>query len=234
MSNILEVSSMSAAYEKDKIIVDDISFELKKGEILGLCGESGSGKSTIAKAVLGLVPYVNGDIKRDYARARMIFQDPYQSLNPAKTVSFILEEPLKLLGVKDKSKRMDKVKEMMAMASLEEELLDRKPANLSGGQRQRVSILCSLMQNPDFLVADEPVSALDVTIQAQVLELLQEVKNKNDISILIISHDLRTMYHFCDRIIVLKDGKIQERLRLSSGSPGNNMDRHELRCWEKD
>ena len=182
---------------------------IKRGEILGLVGESGSGKSTIAKSILSLIPY-EGEILVDDKNPAMIFQDPYSSLNPAKKVGWLLEEALYLNGEKNKEVRRHKAEAMIELVGLTKEHLDRYPKELSGGQRQRVCIGLSLMQDPRLLIADEPVSALDVTIQAQILELLKELQEKLGISILFISHDLRVVYNFCDRIIILKSGEIVE------------------------
>lgn len=141
----------------------------------------------------------------------MIFQDPYSSLNPAKTISWIMQEPLKLGKKKyTGSERLAKVEEMLGEVGLDAGYMQRKPGELSGGQRQRICIGTALMQAPELLIADEPVSALDVTIQAQVLELMREIHRKKKLTILFISHDLRTMYNFCDRVMILQKGRIVE------------------------
>ncbi|MCR4850604.1 MAG: ABC transporter ATP-binding protein [Lachnospiraceae bacterium] len=193
-----------------KEVLKGISFNIKEGEILGLVGESGSGKSTIAKAVLDLVPYTGQITMNDGIRASMIFQDPKGSLNPSKKVGSLLEEALYLSGEKDKDKRHDKALEMILTVGLREEHLNRYPGELSGGQRQRVCIGMALIPGPRLLIADEPVSALDVTIQAQILELLKNLQHTFGLSILFISHDLRVVYNFCDRLIILKSGIIVE------------------------
>lgn len=190
-------------------VLKDISFEMKQGEILGLVGESGSGKSTLAKAVLGLIPY-QGEILHASTYPQMVFQDPYGSLNPAKTVGWILEEPLRLRGDLPKEERKQRVLQMLEKVGLHDKFLERYPNQLSGGQRQRICIAAALMQNPKLLIADEPVSALDVTIQAQILELLNKLHEEMGISILFISHDLRVVYQTCDRVMILKDGRIAE------------------------
>ncbi len=223
MSDLITVKDLEVSFkEKKKIhtVLKGVSFTLKKGEILGLAGESGCGKTTIAKAILKMVPVQSGEIViHDKKSPQMVFQDPYGSLNPSKTISWILEEPLKLQAAREKDdpdlprtaqERQKKVSEMLQEVGLDDSYLIHKPTELSGGQRQRICIGAALMQEPSILIADEPVSALDVTIQAQVLELMKRLHEKKDLSILFISHDLRTMYHFCDRIMVLKDGVIVE------------------------
>lgn len=217
MSKILEVKDLSVTFtdtkKNKKQVLFDVDFEMEAGEILGLAGESGSGKSTIAKCILGMVPH-KGEIHLEDNNPQMIFQDPYSSLNPAKTVRAILEEPLKLHTKLGREERLHKVIEALESVELGSELLVRKPSELSGGQRQRICIAESLINDTKFLIADEPVSALDVTVQAQILKLLSELKNKKGLTILFISHDLRTMYNVCDRIMILDKGYIVE-----SGKP---------------
>lgn len=195
-------------------VLKEVSLEMKEGEILGLVGESGCGKSTLAKAILNLIPY-QGEIQHFSKNPQMIFQDPYGSLNPSKKIGWIMEEPLRLWkGQEDVAltheKRQEMVVEMLERVGLEEKLRERYPSQLSGGQRQRVCIGTALMQQPKLLIADEPVSALDVTIQMQVLELLRKLKDEMGLSILFISHDLRVVYQMCDRVIIMKDGKLIE------------------------
>lgn len=218
MKNIVTVnnltvkfSSRKSAFSKKvtKTVLDNVSFDVREGEILGLVGESGSGKSTIAKAILKLVPY-EGEIHHESENPQMIFQDPYSALNPAKKVGWLFEEALYLKGVKESDVRKARAHEMINMVGLSEEYLDRYPRELSGGQRQRACIGLSLMQNPKFLIADEAVSALDVTIQAQILELLKDLHDKMGLSILFISHDLKVVYNLCQRVMILKSGKIVE------------------------
>jgi ABC-type glutathione transport system ATPase component len=146
----------------------------------------------------------------------MIFQDPYSSLNPSKTIGWLLEEPLRAAGKLDKKLEMTAddrkaaVYEMLKKIGLKEAYYDRKPSQLSGGQRQRVSIGQALITKPGFIVADEPVSALDVTIQAQIMELMQQFQEEMDLSYLFISHDINVVYTMCDRVMVMKDGQIIE------------------------
>lgn len=191
-------------------ILHDVSFTMEQGEILGLVDESGSGKSTLAKAVLNMVPDKSGTIGCEDAYPQMVFQDPYGSLNPAKTIGWILEEPLKNRSRMPKEERRRNAAEMLSHVGLDEKYLERFPGELSGGQRQRVCIAAALMLRPKLLIADEPVSALDVTIQAQVLKLLFSLKQDFGLSILFISHDLRVVYQLCDRVMIMQGGRIVE------------------------
>ena len=192
-------------------VLHDVSFDVHRGEILGLVGESGTGKSTLARTILGMVQPDSGEVIHYTKRPQMIFQDPYSSLNPAYTVEWILEEPLRIYGKYDGAERKRRVREMLARVELPDEVLTAKPAELSGGQRQRVSIAAALIQRPKFLIADEPVSALDVTIQAQILQLLRALRDELELSYLFISHDLNVIYQLCDRVLVMKEGRIVER-----------------------
>ncbi|MCR5501881.1 MAG: ATP-binding cassette domain-containing protein [Lachnospiraceae bacterium] len=220
MSEILKVEDLNVSFRNkgkgffdraiQKQVLFDVSLSVNEGEIVGLVGESGSGKSTIAKAVLGLVPCTGTVTLSDGANPRMIFQDPAGSLDPSKKLSFLLEEALLLAGEKDRETRRKKAAEKLEMVGLSREFLGRYPRELSGGQRQRAAIALALMQEPGFLIADEPVSALDVTIQAQVLELLNDLQEKMGLSILFISHDLRVVYHMCDRVVILRQGRVVE------------------------
>ena len=192
-------------------ILHDVTFDVRHGEILGLVGESGTGKSTLAKTILGIVKPDAGQVIHYTKRPQMIFQDPYSSLNPAYTVSWILEEPLRIYGKYDAAERKRRVRDMLERVELPEECLEARPSELSGGQRQRVSIATALIQRPKFLIADEPVSALDVTIQAQILKLLKSLRDQLDLSYLFISHDLNVVYQLCDRVLVMKAGRIVEQ-----------------------
>ena len=192
-------------------VLHDVTFDVRYGEILGLVGESGTGKSTLARTILGMVQPESGEVIHYTKRPQMIFQDPYSSLNPAYTVAWILEEPLRIYGKYDRAERQRRVRDMLERVELPEECLAARPSELSGGQRQRVSIATALIQRPKFLIADEPVSALDVTIQAQILKLLKNLRDELELSYLFISHDLGVVYQLCDRVLVMKDGRVVEQ-----------------------
>ena len=191
-------------------VLHDVTFDVHLGEILGLVGESGTGKSTLARTILGMVEPDHGEVIHYTKRPQMIFQDPYSSLNPAYTVEWILEEPLRLYGKYDREERRRRVREMLERVELPQECLRAKPGELSGGQRQRVSIAVALIQRPRFIIADEPVSALDVTIQAQILELIKAMQKKYNLTTIYITHDLGVVANVADRIAVMYAGDIVE------------------------
>ncbi len=212
MKKILEVKHVSASYKdekEEKQVLKDISLEVREDEILGLVGESGCGKSTLSKVILGFVKPDAGEICHYTKMPQMIFQDPFSSLNPSKRISWILEEPLRMQKI-PKEERKQKVLEMAEKVGLSPEYLKRYPRELSGGQRQRVSIAAALIQGAKFIIADEPVSALDVTIQRQIMELIVQLQEEMKLSVLFISHDLNVIYQMCDRVLVMKDGQILE------------------------
>ena len=220
---VLSVSHVSGGYHEGgrfrkgtyHEVLHDVTFDVRHGEILGLVGESGTGKSTLSRAILGMIKPDQGSITHYTKRPQMIFQDPYSSLNPAYTVGWIMEEPVRIYGKYDGPERKRRVREMLSRVELPEEVLTARPAELSGGQRQRVSIATALIQRPRFLIADEPVSALDVTIQAQILKLLKNLRDELDLSYLFISHDLNVVYQLCDRVLVMKRGRIVEQGTVS-------------------
>lgn len=201
---------------KKNHVVRDASFEIRKGEILGLVGESGCGKTSLSKAILGMNKQITGEIEHFSTRPQMIFQDPYSSLNPSKTVGWLLEEPLRARGKlePDRAMRPEEMRqtamEMLRTVGLSEEYYDRRPSQISGGQRQRISIGQALITRPGLIIADEPVSALDVTIQAQIMELMRRLQEELRLSYLFISHDINVIYQMSDRIMVMKEGKIVE------------------------
>ena len=220
MENILEVKNVNVYYTEKKSlfsgknvrkhVLKDVSFTMQEGEILGLVGESGCGKTSLAKAILGMQKQFTGDIRLACKNPQMVFQDPYSSLNPAKKIGWILEEPLRMkkIPAEQRKKRVD---EMLEKVGLPISCKEHYPGELSGGQRQRVAIASALLCDTKFLIADEPVSALDVTIQAQIIRLLLKLQKEMGISILFISHDLRVVYQMCDRLIIMQDGEIIER-----------------------
>ena len=216
---VLEVRDLNVWYRpsgtirRSKMVqvLHDVSFDLYRGEILGVVGESGSGKSTLAKTILGMVPDYTGTYTHYTKRPQMVFQDPSSSLNPGRTVGWILEEPLRIYGKYDEAERIRRVKDIIDRVELPAECYDMYPRELSGGQRQRVCIGMALIQRPGLIIADEAVSALDVTIQAQILKLIHKLRRELGISYIFISHDLNVVYQLCDRAIVMKDGRIVEQ-----------------------
>lgn len=217
MSTLLEVKHLNVYYKErrghgkteHRQILHDVSFTVEEGEILGLVGESGCGKTTLSRAILGINKDWDGEIKLSEGRPRMVFQDPAASLNPSRTIGWIMEEPLRNAGVA-KAERKRLAEEMLCRVGLDESYYHRKPTELSGGQRQRVGIGTAIIGSPKFVIADEPVSALDVTIQAQILRLLMELKQDLGLSYLFISHDMDVVWQICDRVMVMKDGCVVE------------------------
>ena len=200
--------------KEQKHVVQNVDFHIKRGEILGLVGESGCGKSTLAKCVVGLNKNYTGTLNVKEEHPQLVFQDPYSSLNPTKKIGWILEEPLKIHGMQDKAKRKELVDQMLTQVGLDPSYADRYPSELSGGQRQRISIGGSLILDSKFIVADEPVSALDVTVQSQVLNLLLDLHRTRELTYLFISHDLNIVRNFCNRVIVMYLGEIVEEAEV--------------------
>ena len=218
MEPILEIRNVNSfyrvggsAFSKGRTVqvLKNINLTLYQGEVLGLVGESGSGKSTLAKSILGMTEY-EGEIIHHSRRPQMVFQDPYSSLNPAFSIRRIVEEPLIIYGKYSAAERRQRVEEMLEAVGLGPDFHDRKPRELSGGQRQRVSIATALIVRPRLVILDEAVSALDVTIQDQILDLLVKLRREYDLTYLFISHDLNVIYQCCDRVIVMKKGEIVE------------------------
>ena len=185
--------------------VDGVSFELHRGETLGVVGESGSGKSTVARVITGLQKPTEGSVELG-GKAAMVFQDPLGSLNPRMTVRATLEEALKSGSGKDSDSPLS----LLEMVGLEGSALDKYPHEFSGGQRQRICIARAIAVKPELLICDEAVSALDLSIRAQVLELLGDLKKKLGLSLLFITHDLGVVQHVADRILVMNRGRIIE------------------------
>ena len=211
--------------------VNGVSFTVRRGEVLGLVGESGSGKTTIGRLVLRLEEATAGkvifdgtnilelpkkEMRRFRKRMQIIFQDPYASLNPREKVRTVIGHALALHSIGTPESRRERAAELVEQVGLSPDQLDRFPHEFSGGQRQRVGIARALAVNPDFLVADEPVSALDVSIQAQVINLLSDLKDQLDLTMLFIAHDLAVVEHICDRVAVMYLGKIMELAPSSS------------------
>ncbi|WP_233980295.1 ABC transporter ATP-binding protein [Pectobacterium versatile] len=207
------------------LAVDDVSLTILPGETLGLVGESGCGKSTLSKTILRLLPPSHGQIVFDgqdittlkesrlkalRQRVQMIFQDPYASLNPRHSIQHILETPLIVHGLGDRPQRQQAIKNIIARVGLSQSSLSRYPHEFSGGQRQRIGIARALVVRPSLVICDEPVSALDVSIQAQILNLLVELKNEMGLSLLFISHDLAVVRYIADRVMVMQNGRCVE------------------------
>lgn len=205
--------------------VDDVTFSIDKGETFGLVGESGSGKTTTGRCILRLIEPTSGEVQFQgedvlrFTRSRMrqarremqiVFQDPYSSLNPRMRVGDIVEEPLIIHRSGTKTKRRERVSELFRLVGLDPSQLTRYPHQFSGGQRQRIGVARALALNPSLIIADEPVSALDVSVQAQVINLLMDLQEHLNLTYLFIAHDLRLVRHICDRVAVMYRGRIVE------------------------
>ncbi len=228
MTSLLSVRDLHTRYHVGKTVlraVDGVSFDVQRGETVGLVGESGCGKSTLGKTILRLVPSAEGTIELDGAditalgdaalaphrrKLQMIFQDPFGSLNPRHTIRTVLDTALKVHRLGDGAERTRRMEEIVARVGLPADSLDRYPHEFSGGQRQRIGIARALILRPALIVCDEPVSALDVSIQAQILNLLVELKRDLGLSYLFISHDLSVVRYFADRVLVMYLGRIVE------------------------
>lgn len=215
--------------QPDQLVLDQINFRIFPGQFTGLLGESGSGKSTLARLISGQLKVQEGEIllngqvisslsRRQRRRAnlgiQMVFQDPFSSLHPRQKIGRQLEEPLILQTNLVPADRRAKAQHMLEEVGLDPEIADRYPRDLSGGQQQRVAIACALITEPELLIADEPVSALDPSIQAQILNLLMEVRQQQSFACLFISHDLDVVSYLCDRVAVLRAGKICEENKV--------------------
>lgn len=218
---VLLAENVSVVYRKsgglfrkpvEKQAVAGVSFSVSAGEIFGIVGESGCGKSTLLKAVSGLLPGYGGSIRRREGEigVQMVFQDPYTSLNPAKRVGWILEEPLRLNTRLDREERRERVRGILKETELPDDVITRYVSELSGGQRQRVAIAAALISRPELVLLDEPVSALDVTVQAQILELLLRLQREHGLTYVFVSHDMSVVQRICDRVMVMKDGRVVE------------------------
>ena len=232
MAIILELKNLTVEYESIKgshtnkvTAVNNVSFKLREGEIYALAGESGCGKSTTAKAIMRLIQAKSGDILLheksiyDFSKAdlkeypkkiQMVFQNPYSSLNPKMKIKDILQEPLDINTTLSKKEKLNKICTAIEEVGLPETCLNLYPHEFSGGQRQRIAIAKALILNPQILIADEPVSALDASIQAQILNLLKELKQKHNLTILFISHDMNVIQYLADRIGIMYCGQLIE------------------------
>ena len=235
MSEILRIEDLTKKFKKKNLFsadsneitaADKVNFSLNHGEILAIAGQSGSGKSTIAKLILraiepdsGKIFYKNDEIKNNSnelkkfrMKCQMVYQDPYDSINPRMTIQDIVNEPLEIHSIGTKEEREKRVNETLRMVKLEpaDEIAKKHPHMLSGGQRQRVVIARAIVVKPEIIIADEPVSMLDVSIRAEILELMKEIQRKNKISMIYITHDLATAKHFADNIVILNLGKVIE------------------------
>lgn len=232
MGNLLDIKNLTVEYKSvnndvKSIItaVDNVSLSIREGEIYAIAGESGCGKSTLSKAVTKLVPIKSGDIfyrgksilshnkaeKKEYPKqVQMVFQNPYSSLNPKMKIGDILLEPLDINTDYSKTRKKNIVKALLNDVGLSQSVLDLYPHEFSGGQRQRIAIARALVLNPALLIADEPVSALDASIQAQIINLFKELRKRRNLTILFISHDLNVIKYLADRVGIMYFGRLVE------------------------
>jgi len=226
VSNVYITRPLGIIGKKEKKpVLGNISFEINRGEIFGLVGESGCGKTTLAKCILGLIDYegeiiINGrrrETRPSFAERRKsafdvqaVFQNSSSSLNPVKTIGWILEEPLRAHRLGSAIERQKRVDEILDLVGLDSSYKKRRPTELSSGQKQRVSIGFALILNPGLIVADEPVSALDVSVAAQVLNLFRDLNKKLGLALLFISHNMEMVHYLCDRVAVMRNGGISD------------------------
>jgi ABC-type glutathione transport system ATPase component len=225
MDVLVEARGLVKQYGAGHRVVDDVSFAIRRGETLGLVGESGSGKSTVARMLLRLVEPTAGDVRYEGSdllavssqemrgmrrRIQIVFQDPYAALNPRMRVREILREPFAIHNEKPVEGLAARLSEMLRMVGMEESALERFPHEFSGGQRQRINIARALALRPQFMVLDEPVSALDVSVGAQVVNLLRELQREYGLTYLFISHSMPLVRYLCDRVAVMQRGRLVE------------------------
>jgi ABC-type glutathione transport system ATPase component len=222
---LVEGTGLVKEYDAGRRVVDDVSFTIRRGETLGLVGESGSGKSTVARMLLRLVELTSGQVQyggRDLLamgeremremrrRMQIVFQDPYAALNPKMKVREILSEPFAIHSERPTEGIAGRLAEMLRVVGMEESALERYPHEFSGGQRQRINIARALALRPEFLVLDEPVSALDVSVGAQVVNLLRDLQRQYGLTYLFISHSMPLVRYLCDRVAVMQRGRLVE------------------------
>ncbi|PZM09710.1 ABC transporter ATP-binding protein [Rhizobium tubonense] len=230
MNAALNIDDLSVIYDR-YYALDAVSIDVDKGESFGLVGESGSGKSTLLRAVAGLAPISGGSIRVEgkvlegskrskafYREVQMVFQDPYGSLHPRQTIDRLLLEPLSIHGIADGEKRISRALDEVGLGS---GFRFRYPHQLSGGQRQRVAIARALIVEPSVLLLDEPTSALDASVQAEVLNLLEQVRRDRNLTFVMVSHDLGVVTHMCERLAVMQNGAVVERLTSKNLAAGN-------------
>lgn len=229
---MIELDAITKVYTKGflrrqkTVAVDNVTLSIKKGESLGLIGESGSGKTTLGRIALRLIEPTSGTVRFDGAnltglrgsalrklrpRMQIVFQDPDTSLDPRMTVRECVAEPLKIWHLVEPREREDRILELLELAGLQSDLIDRYPFEISGGQKQRVAFARVLALNPEFIVADEPTAALDLSVQAQVLSLIKTIRKKTNLTLLFISHDLQVIGQMSDTVAVMHKGSIVEQ-----------------------
>ena len=240
---ILEVNALSKVYDRHTVL-RDISFSVTRSSTLGIVGESGSGKTTLVRCLLRAIDPTTGEVLYHNAHGRhnlatlsnkallplrrelqMIFQDPYASLNPRMTIAQILTEPLKVHKLGDSRSQLEKARKMLARVHLDDSALNRYPHAFSGGQRQRIGIARALILEPDLVVCDESVAALDVSVQAQVLSLLKDLQMQMGLTYLFVAHDLSVVRNFCDEVLVLHQGQIVEAGAVEEARLGDHVRR---------
>lgn len=245
MSTVIEARHLKKYFEVPGGVlhaVDDVSFKLEQGKTIGIVGESGCGKSTLGHTLIHLQEstggqiFLNGEdvtnlnwrkLRKFREKVQIVFQDPYSSLNPRMTIDEIIREPLKLSGRYSKRELDDKVQELMDLTGVEERLQQAYPHELDGGRRQRVGIARALSLNPDFIVCDEPVSALDVSIQAQIINLLMDIQERTNLALMFVTHDLSVVRHISDNIGVMYLGQMVET------SPTDDLFENQLHPYTK-
>ena len=227
--SILEVRNLTKRFD-EHLALDDVSFDVNRADTLGIVGESGSGKTTLARCILRAIDPDRGTVEFKSSNGwvklhallhkqllplrremQMVFQDPYSSLNPRMTVREIVEEPLIIHGMKDKQARLSQIMQMLDLVQLERASLTRYPHAFSGGQRQRIGIARALILRPSLVVCDETVSALDVSVQAQIINLLEDLQKELHLTYLFVAHDLAVVRHICNNVIVMHQGRVVEQ-----------------------